>query len=59
MNDKKITLFVLVSMFLSVVELTVDPTFYLGRIFLGLSICSLIVYSVSFVMQNWRYKSPK
>lgn len=59
MNNPRITLFILVSMILAMIELTVDPSFYVGRIFLGLSAFSLFVLALMFIRTNWRFQPQK
>ncbi len=59
MNTSRIALFILVSMFLAILELTVDPTFYFGRIFLGLGAFSMVTFAVMFVRQYWRLEPVK
>ncbi|MFC6177151.1 hypothetical protein ACFQAV_09880 [Companilactobacillus huachuanensis] len=46
---KRIFLLVLVSMIFSVVEMTVDPGFFVGRIFLAFSGFLMVLTSLTFV----------
>jgi hypothetical protein len=46
-------------MIFTVVELTVDPALYVGRIFLAVSAFSFFAFAMSFIKENWRYDSPK
>jgi len=48
------SLLVLVSMILSIIEMTVDPGFFVGRISLVLSGALLVVLSLLFVKSLWR-----
>ncbi|MCH4009839.1 hypothetical protein [Companilactobacillus sp.] len=59
MNNIRLNLFILVSMIFTVVELTVDPALYVGRIFLAVSAFSFFAFAMSFIKENWRYDSPK
>ncbi|AKP67334.1 hypothetical protein [Companilactobacillus ginsenosidimutans] len=59
MNIFRIALFILASMILTIIEMTVDPSFYVGRIFLGLSVASLVVFVLMFIRQNWRLEPEK
>lgn len=54
MHIFRVALFILVSIILTTIELTVDPSFYGGRIFLGVSAVSMVILAVSFIMENWR-----
>lgn len=58
MNNIRTTLFVLVSMIVAVIELTYDPTFYIGRIFLAIAAVSFVFFAVMFVKENWQVQ-PK
>jgi len=51
---KRTSLLVLVSMILSVIEMTVDPTFILGRVSLVLSGLLLVIMSLVFVRDLWK-----
>ncbi|MFD1472199.1 hypothetical protein [Companilactobacillus mishanensis] len=59
MINKLTIVFVLVSMIFSIIEMTVDPGFYVGRIFLGLSVFSLICMSIEFIHDQWRLVPEK
>lgn len=59
MHIFRVALFILVSIILTTIELTVDPSFYGGRIFLGVSAVSMVVLAVSFIMENWRLQPAK
>lgn len=59
MNNIRLTLFILVSMILAVIELTTDPTFFIGRIFLGIAVLSFIAFAIMFVKKNWRTQPEK
>lgn len=56
---KRTSLLVLVSMLLSVVEMTVDPGFFLGRISLVFSGALLVLLSLLFVKSLWRFSPNK
>ena len=46
---KRIFLLVLVSMILSIIEMTVDPGFFVGRIFLAFSGFLMVLTSLMFI----------
>ncbi|GAB5056610.1 hypothetical protein COSHB9_09970 [Companilactobacillus alimentarius] len=52
---RKTSLLVLVSIILSVIEMTVDPAFILGRVSLILSGILMFLLSLLFVRRLWRY----
>lgn len=51
----RIALLVLVSMLLTVTEMTINPMFYVGRIFLVLSVLIAVLAGLNFVKSNWRF----
>lgn len=59
MNTSRATLLLLVSIIFAMIELTIDPTLYVGRIFLGLSALSLFALALMFIRENWRIKPAK
>ena len=52
---KRTSLLVLVSMILSVIEMTVDPEFFVGRISLAFSGLLMLLLSLLFVRNLWRF----
>ncbi|WP_334332021.1 MULTISPECIES: hypothetical protein [unclassified Companilactobacillus] len=52
---KRTSLLVLVSIILSVIEMTVDPAFILGRVSLVCSGLLMILLSLLFVKRLWKY----
>ncbi|GEO48135.1 hypothetical protein [Companilactobacillus kimchii] len=52
---KKTALLVLVSIMLSVIEMTVDPAFILGRVSLVFSGSLMFLLSLLFVRRLWKY----
>ncbi|KRM17318.1 hypothetical protein FD31_GL000206 [Companilactobacillus nantensis DSM 16982] len=56
MDLKRTYMLVLVSMLVSVVEMTVDPGFFVGRISLAFSGLLMVVLSLSFVRSLRRAK---
>ncbi|WP_125771541.1 hypothetical protein [Companilactobacillus furfuricola] len=54
MTNIRLTLFILVSMIVTIIELTNDPTFIIGRIFLAISAIASIAFAIVFVKDNWR-----
>ena len=52
---KRTSLLVLVSMILSIVEMTVDPGFFAGRISLAFSGFLMLLLSLLFVKSLWRF----
>ncbi|WP_125763003.1 hypothetical protein [Companilactobacillus hulinensis] len=55
---KKTSILLLVSMILTVIEMTINPTFHLGRIFLVVSGILLVAAALWFVKDNYRIE-PK
>ncbi|WP_057765152.1 hypothetical protein [Companilactobacillus tucceti] len=51
----RIALLVLVSMLLTITEMTINPMFYVGRIFLVLSVLIAVLAGLNFVKSNWRF----
>ncbi|MFH5810677.1 hypothetical protein [Companilactobacillus sp. FL22-1] len=51
---KRTSLLVLVSMIVSIVEMTVDPSFIVGRVFLAVSGFLMVIISLMFVKDLWR-----
>lgn len=56
---KKTALLVLVSIMLSVIEMTVDPAFILGRASLMFSGSLMFLLSLLFVRRLWKYANLK
>ncbi|KRN95785.1 hypothetical protein [Companilactobacillus kimchiensis] len=52
---KRTSLLVLVSMILSVIEMTVDPEFIAGRVSLAFSGALMLLLSLLFVRSLWRF----
>ncbi|GEO79754.1 hypothetical protein [Companilactobacillus mindensis] len=53
---KRTSLLVLISMIVSVIEMTVDPGFIAGRISLAFSGFLMLLLSLLFVRSLWRFK---
>lgn len=51
----RIALLVLVSMLLTITEMTINPLFYVGRIFLVISVLIAVLAGLNFVKSNWRF----
>ena len=56
---KRTSLLVLVSMLVSVVEMTVDPGFFVGRISLMFSGSLMLLLSLLFVRGLWRFNTKQ
>lgn len=56
---KRTSLLVLVSMLVSVVEMTVDPGFFFGRISLMFSGSLMLLLSLLFVRSLWRFNTKQ
>lgn len=50
----RVALLVLVSMILTITEMTINPMFYAGRIFLVLSLAIAVFAGFSFIKNNWQ-----
>lgn len=59
MNNIRLNLFILVSMIVAVIELTYDPTFFIGRIFLGIAAVSFVFFAAMFVKENWQVRPER
>ncbi|KRK64823.1 hypothetical protein FC72_GL001877 [Companilactobacillus tucceti DSM 20183] len=42
-------------MLLTITEMTINPMFYVGRIFLVLSVLIAVLAGLNFVKSNWRF----
>lgn len=51
----RIALLVLVSMLLTITEMTINPMFYVGRIYLVLSVLIAVLAGINFIKSNWRF----
>ncbi|MFD1418594.1 hypothetical protein [Companilactobacillus keshanensis] len=51
----RIALLILVSMLITITEMTINPMFYLGRIFLAFSVAVAFFAGFSFIKANWRF----
>ncbi len=56
---RRTSLLVLVSMLVSVIEMTVDPGFFFGRISLAFSGLLMLFLALLFVRNLWRFSSKK
>ncbi|MFC6322545.1 hypothetical protein [Companilactobacillus baiquanensis] len=54
MMRMRIALLTLVSMLLTITEMTVNPMFYVGRIFLILSLAIAVLAGFNFIRSNWQ-----
>lgn len=50
----RVALLVLVSMILAITEMTINPMFYVGRIFLVLSLAIAVFAGFNFIRSNWQ-----
>lgn len=55
MFNKLISFLTLVSLMFTVLEMTIDPSFYLGRIFLVISVIFSVMTALLFVKDNWQF----
>jgi len=50
----RIALLILVSMLITITEMTINPMFYLGRIFLVFSVAVAVLAGFNFIKANWQ-----